>query len=75
MALTLCPRCKTPASLVDSRRIGLDLVPDHGWCEVVERRIACTCSPEGVIVVKRIDVVVGTSSKRVVARQTRGIAP
>jgi len=75
MALTLCPSCGAPAELVDSRRIGVDLVPGHGWLDVTERRIACSCVETGLVyVVQRVDLLCGTSRKRRVSRGRNCVA-
>lgn len=73
MALTRCPRCGKPAVLVESRGIGPVETQEAGWREVTERRIVCP-APAGcgaddeVMVVWRIDLFHGTSTKRAVPR-------
>ena len=70
MATTRCPRCGKPAVLVDSCRIGKVETREAGVQHVTERRISCP-PPAGcgadhaeVLVVWRVDLVQGVSTKR-----------
>jgi len=69
LAATRCPRCGKPAVLTDSQRIG-QVETTAGRQEVTERHIVCP-PPAGcgadeseVLVVWRVDLFQGTSTKR-----------
>lgn len=72
MALTRCPRCGKPAVFIESRRIG-EVQTAAGRQEVTERHIVCPppagCGSDDteVLVVWRVDLFQGTTTKRTVA--------
>ncbi len=71
MASTRCPRCGKPAVFVESRRIGT-VETQAGRQEVTERHIVCPppagcgASDTEVLVVWRVDLFQGTTTKQTV---------